>query len=165
VLIAVRGGAAAAANGSVGGDLVILVGVVASAAGYVAGGKLSPVLGTWATTFWGLASASIVLVPAVALLWPRTDWAAVGQIEWLAILYMALISSLAGYVAWFWALGRGGITRISAWQLGQPVITLVLAVSLLGEVITWQAVVAGAAIFAGTALAQWRRRTAVMPAE
>jgi drug/metabolite transporter (DMT)-like permease len=165
ILIGVRSGGGDAASGSVVGDLIILAGVVACAAGYVAGGKLSPVLGTWATTFWGLGSAAIVLVPAVALLWSRTRWTAVGPTEWLAVGYMALISSLAGYVAWFWALGRGGITRISAWQLGQPVLTLVFAVLLLGEVITWPAVVAGAAIVAGTALTQWRKRAAAVPTE
>jgi drug/metabolite transporter (DMT)-like permease len=163
VLIAVRGEGAGGA--SVGGDLVILIGVVSCAAGYVAGGKLSPVLGTWATTFWGLGLAALVLVPAVALLWSRTDWAAVGTREWLAVGYMALISSLAGYVAWFWALGRGGITRISAWQLGQPVITLVFAVLLLGEMITAPVLIAAAAIFAGTALTQLRRRLSIVPAE
>jgi drug/metabolite transporter (DMT)-like permease len=163
VLVGVRSGGTDAASGSVVGDLIILAGVVACAAGYVAGGKLSPVLGTWATTFWGLGSAAVVLVPAVALLWTRTRWSAVGPSEWLAVGYMALISSLAGYVAWFWALGRGGITRISAWQLGQPVLTLVFAVLLLGEVITWSALVAGAAIVAGTALTQLR--AAVVPAD
>jgi drug/metabolite transporter (DMT)-like permease len=165
ILIGVRSGEDPATSGSVVGDLIILVGVVACAAGYVAGGKLSPVIGTWATTFWGLASAAIVLVPAVALLWTRTRWTAVGPTEWLAVGYMALISSLAGYAAWFWALGRGGITRISAWQLGQPVLTLVFAVLLLGEVITWPAVVAGAAIVAGTALTQLRGRAPVVPTD
>jgi drug/metabolite transporter (DMT)-like permease len=165
VLIGARSKSTGAAAGSIAGDLVILAGVVACAAGYVAGGKLSAVLGTWATTFWGLGSAAIVLVPAVALLWTRTRWVDVGPTEWLAVGYMALISSLLGYVGWFWALGRGGITRISAWQLGQPVITLVLAVLLLREVITWPALVAGSAIIAGTALTQLRRRVPVVPAE
>ncbi len=165
ILIGVRSGGNAAASGSVLGDLIIFGGVIACAAGYVVSGKLSPVLGTWATTFWGLGSAAIVLVPAVALLWSRTRWTAVGPTEWLAVGYMALISSLAGYVAWVWALGRGGITRISAWQLGQPVLTLVFAVLLLGERITWPALVAGAAILGGTALTQLRKRTPVVPTD
>jgi drug/metabolite transporter (DMT)-like permease len=163
VLIAVRG--SGVESGSVAGDLIILVGAIACAAGYVAAGKLSPVLGTWATTFWGLGCASIVLVPAVALLWHRTDWAAVGSLDWLAIGYLALLSSLVGYIAWTWALGHGGITRMSAFQLLQPVLTAVFAVLLLGEVITWQVLVAGAAIVAGTALTQLRRRGPVVPAE
>ena len=158
ILIGVRPIDGVGPESSLAGDLVVLVGVVACAAGYVAGGKLSPVIGTWATTFWGLGSAAVVLVPAVVALWGRTDWTAVGSLEWLAVGYMALISSLLGYIGWFWALGRGGITQMSAWQLGQPVITLALAVLLLGEVLTWPAIVSGVAIVAGIALTQRRQR-------
>jgi drug/metabolite transporter (DMT)-like permease len=100
----------------------------------------------------------VVLVPAVALLWPRTDWSEVSAGAWLAVAYMALFSSLIGYVAWFWALGRGGIARISAWQLGQPVLTVVFSALLLGERVTVSLVVAGAAVLLGTALTQVRPR-------
>lgn len=158
VLIGVRVEGSPAAAGSVTGDLLILLGVLACAAGYVAGGKLAPAIGTVATTFWSLGSATVVLVPAVALLWPRTDWSEVSAGAWLAVAYMALFSSLIGYVAWFWALGRGGIARISAWQLGQPVLTVVFSALLLGERVTVSLVVAGAAVLLGTALTQVRPR-------
>jgi len=71
---------------------------------------------------------------------------------------MALFSSLLGYLAWFWALGRGGIARISAWQLGQPVLTVMLAALVLGERLTVPLMVAAAAVLAGTALTQRRAR-------
>lgn len=157
-LIGVRVEGSPAAAGSATGDLVILLGVLACAAGYVAGGKLAPALGTVATTFWSLGSATLVLVPALALLWSRTDWATVTLGAWLAIGYMALFSSLIGYVAWFWALGRGGIARISAWQLGQPVVTVIFSALLLGERATLPLVVAGGAVLIGTALTQVRPR-------
>jgi drug/metabolite transporter (DMT)-like permease len=153
LLITVRSSAATAA-GSVSGDLVIMVGVVACAAGYVGGGKLSPQLGALPTTLWSLALGTLVLVPAVIVLWSRTDWSHVGQSAWLAVGYMAVCSSLLGYLAWFWALGHGGITRISAWQLGQPLMTVVLAGLVLGERATWPLVLAGAAVLIGTALTQ-----------
>jgi drug/metabolite transporter (DMT)-like permease len=156
LLIASRGGAAAGVGGNVTGDLFIFVGVLACAAGYVAGGKLAPTLGTVATTFWSLAVASILLVPALLWRWPRTDWAAIGLGSWAAVGYMALCSSLLGYLAWFWALGRGGIARISAWQLGQPVLTVILAALLLGERLTLPLVAAGLAVLGGTALTQLR---------
>jgi drug/metabolite transporter (DMT)-like permease len=155
MLIFYRGsGPGEVAGASVTGDLVILVGVIACALGYVAGGKLSPVIGTWATTFWGLGGAAVVLVPVVGMLAPRTDWAAVGAAGWLSIAYMTLLSSFAGYLAWFWALGHGGIARMSSWQLSQPAVTLVFAALLLGEAITLPLLVSGAAILAGAWLAQ-----------
>ncbi len=154
VLISIRADDGSAAAGSVVGDLIILLGVLACAAGYVAGGKLAPQIGTFPTTFWGLGMANAILVPAIVLLWAGTDWSAVGAGTWLAVCYMALCSSFVGYIAWFWALGRGGITRISAWQLGQPVLTVVAAGVLLGERVTWPLAVAGAAVLLGTALTQ-----------
>jgi drug/metabolite transporter (DMT)-like permease len=154
LLIGVRADIGSAAAGSVIGDLIILLGVLACAAGYVAGGKLAPQIGTFPTTFWGLGTANVILVPALALLWARTGWSGVGAGAWLAVAYMALCSSFVGYIAWFWALGRGGITRISSWQLGQPVLTVVAAGVLLGERVTWPLAVAGFAVLIGTALTQ-----------
>ncbi|MDJ0951398.1 MAG: DMT family transporter [Alphaproteobacteria bacterium] len=136
------------------GDLIVLSGVVICALGYVTGGKLSPVIGTWATTFWGLALACLVLVPAFALLAERTDWSAVGSAGWLAIAYMTFLSSLLGYAAWFWALGHGGIARIGSWQFAQPVMTLGFAALILAEAITLPLLISAAAILAGTAIAQ-----------
>jgi len=160
-LIFYRSGGALLGDGaSIVGDLVILAGVVTCALGYVCGGKLSPAIGAWATTFWGLALATLATAPTLALLAHRTDWAAVGAAGWLAIAYMTVLSSLAGYAAWFWALGRGGIARIGSWQFAMPVTTLAAAAVVLGEAITWPLVLAGLAILAGTALAQMPSRQA-----
>lgn len=148
------GGALLAEGGSLLGDLIVLSGVAVCALGYVAGGRLSPVIGTWATTFWGLAAATVLLVPGFLLLAPRTAWDAVGAEGWAAIAYLTLLSSLAGYAAWFWALGRGGIARIGSWQFAQPVLTVLLAALLLGEAVTLPLLLSAAAILAGTALAQ-----------
>jgi len=147
-------GAILAESGNLSGDLVILSGVVICATGYAAGGRLSPVIGTWGTTFWGLTSALVILVPAFIALAPRTDWSAVGFAGWGAIGYMAILSSIVGYAAWFWALGHGGIARIGSFQFMQPVLTLVLAAILLGEHLTMPLIGSAATILAGTALAQ-----------
>lgn len=159
-LIGFRSGAAFAedSSASLTGDLVILLGVVICAGGYVAAGKLVPLVGTWAATFWGLGLTAIVLFPAVGALAYRTDWAAVDAASWTSIAYLALCASLVGYVFWFWALGHGGIARVSSWQMGQPVISVMFAAVLLDEAITLPLVIAGAAIVAGTALTQLQRR-------
>lgn len=141
-------------GGSVTGDLIILSGAGICALGYVAGGKLTPAIGTWSTTFWGLAIACLVLIPTFAVLAPRTDWSAVGIGGWAAIAYMTLMSSLLGYAGWFWALGHGGIARIGSWQLAQPAITLALAAMVLGEALTWPLLLSAGTILAGTAMAQ-----------
>ena len=88
------------------------------------------------------------------LLFPRTDWTAVAAPGWAAIAYMTFCSSIIGYAFWFWALGRGGISRIGVLQFAQPVLTLLFAVPILGEAITLPLVLSGAIIILGVAIAQ-----------
>jgi len=142
--------------GGTAGDLIVFVGTLVCAVGYVAGGRLAPAIGTWSTTLWGLSAALVVLIPAFVLRMGLTDWASVGTEGWSAIAYMTLLSSLAGYAAWFWALGHGGIARIGSWQFMQPVLSVLLAAALLGEAITPRLAAAAATILLGTALAQRR---------
>lgn len=118
---------------SIVGDLYVLVGCLSCALGYLTGGKLSPKIGTFATTFWGLALALIVLVPVFLAIVGRTSWQAVPLTGWLGIAWLTFFSSLIGYVLWYFALGRGGIGRIASLQLTMPVMTLVAAVVVLGE--------------------------------
>ncbi len=139
---------------SIVGDLIIFTGCVSCAAGYVAGGKLSPKIGTAATTFWGLSIALLILIPVFSSIASRTVWLEVPVQGWLAIAWMTFLSSLAGYALWFFALGRGGIDRIGSLQLMMPVITLVVAAIMLGEHLTVFLITICTAIMTGTFLAQ-----------
>ncbi len=139
---------------SVRGDLIILAGCVFCAVGYVAGGKLSPKIGTVATTFWGLSVALVILIPVFSAITGRTHWTKVPTDIWLAVAWMTFLSSLAGYALWFFALGKGGIARIGSLQLVMPVITLMVAAVLLDETLTPLLTSTCVAIVAGTYLAQ-----------
>lgn len=156
ILVSERGGPVTMDGASTAGDLIVLAGVGICALGYVAGGKVTPLIGTRATTFWGLACAAVVLTPVFIVLAPRTDWSAVSAAGWGSIAYMTLLSSLVGYALWFWALGHGGIARIGSLQFAQPVMTLVLAAWILAEPVTRTLVLSGVIILAGTWLAQRR---------
>ena len=156
LIFAHSGGALLTEAGDAVGDLIIFAGTLICAVGYVAGGRLAPAIGTWSTTLWGLSASLVVLIPVFVARMDLTDWTSVGSTGWSAIAYMTLLSSLAGYAAWFWALGHGGIARIGSWQFMQPVLSVLLAVLLLGEAITLQLAAAAATILIGTALAQRR---------
>ncbi|MGE5202783.1 MAG: EamA family transporter, partial [Acidobacteriota bacterium] len=67
---------------------------------------------------------------------------------------LALGSTILGYVCWYWALQRGGIARIGATQFAQPVIALLLAVTVLGEPLTLPLALAALLVVAGVAIAQ-----------
>ena len=138
------------ADATVAGDLIILTGCMFCALGYVAGGKLSGKIGSVATTFWGLASALLVLVPVFALVATDTTWIDVPAEGWMAIGWMTILSSLAGYGLWFYALGIGGIAKIGSLQLAMPVVTIVAAALVLGEAITTKIVFTTVVIIVGT---------------
>ena len=52
-------------------------------------------------------------------------------------------------MAWYWALGKGGISRIAGVQFSQPLFGLALAAVVLGERPGPVTLVAGAAILGG----------------
>lgn len=132
------------------GDLIILVGGMLCAIGYVAGGKLAPRIGAEATTFWGLSIALLILIPVFYKISGNTDWANMANKGWYAIIWMSLLSSIAGYALWFFALGRGGVRRIGSTLLAMPVITLCFAHLVLNEPITVFMLVICAGIVVGT---------------
>jgi drug/metabolite transporter (DMT)-like permease len=135
------------------GDFIILLGGMTCSIGYVAGGKMSRKFGTVATTFWGLATTLVILIPLFANLYSRTAWSHIPLEGWLSLGWMTLLSSFAGYVLWFYALSRGGIRRIGTLQFTMPIITLVMAVVVLGEQLTLALTLSCAVIITGTYLA------------
>jgi drug/metabolite transporter (DMT)-like permease len=151
-----RSGSMAAVNAgaSASGDLIVLAGAFVCAAGYVAGGRLAPRIGTSATTLWGLALALVLLVPVfVVQVAPATHWADIAVRGWLAMAWLALLSSLLAYALWFYALRHGGIGRISSLLLVEPAITLAIAAAVLGEPISLPLAIGCGVVVAGTYLA------------
>ena len=73
---------------------------------------------------------------------------------WGAVLFLAAVTSIAGYVGWYWALARGGIQRIATLQFLQPLSGLVLAALVLGERLTWPLAVGAAAVIVGVVIAR-----------
>ncbi len=142
---------------SLEGDLLVLLSCVFASAGYVAGAHAAREAGSWAVTVWGLVIGGFVLAPLVPWLIPLAELAASGLPVWSALIYLALLSSIVGYAAWYRALALDDIGRTGLIQFTQPVLSVVIAVVLLGETVTWPLAVAGAVIIFGVVLAQRRR--------
>lgn len=136
------------------GDFLALASCIAVAGGYVAGSRLSPSIGAWSVTAWGAILGSAVLLPVLAVLFTVHGWPKAGWVAWTATVWLALFSSLLAYVAWYWALAGGGVARISTLQFLQPVVTLLLAVTLFAEIMTPALMLSGAAILIGVAMAR-----------
>jgi drug/metabolite transporter (DMT)-like permease len=152
LLVSLRYGDLTEAPGSLRGDLVVLVSSVASSGGYVAGGRLARRMPSLAITFWGVTVGAVVALPLLLL--TDVHWTAVDAGGWAAIHYLALGSTVLAYIAWYWALDRGGIVRIATWQFAQPMVTVGLAALLLGEPVNPPLLLAGTIILFGIWLAR-----------
>lgn len=120
-----------AEGGLEAGHLYLLGSVLASAVGYAAGAQLTRRLGGWQVICWSLAAA-LPFFALAALVAPAPSPDAPAQI-WGALLYLALISQLAGFFAWYRGLALGGVARVSQVQLLQLFLTLIASALILGE--------------------------------
>ena len=111
-------------------DLLLVGAVVAASLGYVAGAKVTPVLGAERVISWVCVMALPRTVPGAWLTWPEQP---IALSAWLALGYVGVFSMWAGFFAWFRGLALGGALRVSQMQLLQPFIAIAASVPLLGE--------------------------------
>ena len=111
-------------------DLLLVGAVIAAALGYVAGAKVTPVLGAERVISWVCVMALPLTVPGALLTWPDQP---INTSAWWALLYVGVFSMWAGFFAWFRGLALGGALRVSQLQLLQPFVSILAAVPLLGE--------------------------------
>ena len=140
------------------GDLWMLGAVAAGALGYVVGGRLAAAMGGIDVILWALAVALPVTAPIATWLAWTTPLAA-SAAAWGGFAYVALVSQLVGFFAWYNGLALGGIARVGQLQLLQVFFTIAFAAALFGESVdpvTW---LAAAAVVACIALGRARTKT------
>jgi drug/metabolite transporter (DMT)-like permease len=153
-------GGRAAGEGSGGdatlvGDLIVLAAALVVSAGYVAGAMLPPRgVPSAAATYWGVALGAVVLAPLGVALLSADGLPHAGATAWAAVLFLAVVTSIVGYVGWYWALDRGGIQRIATVQFLQPLSGFALAAVVLGDSVTLPIAIGSALIVAGVVVAQ-----------
>jgi len=153
VLIGGRG--TTATDATLAGDLLVLAAALCVSAGYVAGAMLPPRgLSSLATTLWGVLLGTVVLAPLAVGLFAHDGVPSAGPKAWGSVVFLAVVTSILGYVGWYWALDRGGIARIATLQFLQPVSGFVLAAIVLGENVTVPIALGSALIVGGIVIAQ-----------
>jgi drug/metabolite transporter (DMT)-like permease len=152
VVLRVGGGDA---EPTLGGDLLILAAALVVALGYVAGALLGQAgYRSAATTFWGVAIGAVLLAPLGVGLFLADGVPDADATAWAAVVFLAVVTSILGYVGWYWALAHGGIARIATIQFIQPVSGIALAALVLDEALTPLLGVAAAVVIAGVWIAQ-----------
>jgi drug/metabolite transporter (DMT)-like permease len=157
---AVIGFASATGTGGLhAADLALLAAVAAGAVGYAEGGRLARTLGSWQVICWALLlAAPFVSIPVGLALWRHG--AAAPPAAWLGFGYVAVISQLLAFFAWYRGLALGGVARVSQIQLLQPFLTLLASALLLHEQITPATLLVALLVLISVALG---RRAAVAP--
>ena len=152
VLIGVRTESDISAGATVFGDLLCIAATLCAAFGYVTGARLAGRIGTFAVTFWGVGLAALIQLPLLWVLTRGFEWPGLAETAWLGVLYLAVGSTVVAYIAWYWALARGGAVRLGPTQFAMPVISLSLAAVMFAETLTPVILVAAAAIVGGIAI-------------
>lgn len=114
------------------GDGVMLAAVVMGGLGYAAGGTAARTLGGWQTICWALVLALPLMT--FASLWAVSaypvDLNAIPISAWAAFAYLALVSQLIGFFAWYAGLAIGGVGRVGQVQLLQVFMTVCAAAGM-----------------------------------
>jgi drug/metabolite transporter (DMT)-like permease len=139
------------------GDVLVFIGMFMGVVGYIAGARLTKEIGSTTVTMWSVVVAAALLIPLVAVHSGMETLRGIDAHGWMAILALGWGSTILAYLLWNRALADGGIAKIGALQLLQPVIGIGLALLLLGEPLTPPLVVATGVILSGVVLVQRER--------
>jgi drug/metabolite transporter (DMT)-like permease len=113
------------------GHVYLVLAVILAAIGYGSGTKVARQIGASPAICWALVFTAPVLVIAAFFVPPLPMNAPAPAV--FSLLYLALISQLAGFFAWFGGLARGGVARVSQIQQLQIFITMLASAYILGE--------------------------------
>ncbi len=111
-------------------DGLLLLAVLSTSVGYVAGARVAADLPAEQVICWVLVISLAITVPALLATWPALP---LRPSAWGGFAYVTLFSMWLGFFAWYRALALGGTVRVSQVQLVQPFLALLFAVPVLGE--------------------------------
>ncbi len=139
---------------SLSGDLLILSASALSASAYVAGARLAARITALNATLWCVGAAGLAVLPFAAVRAISVPWSSFGWGMWACLITLSYGPMLLAFIAWFWALAKGGVRRVAVFQFLVPPLSVLISVVFLGERLTLPLIVAMAAIFGGIALAR-----------
>ena len=151
LLVVSRGEFQLSAIGHIGtyGDVLILISAVNWAVFSVLSRKILQRLPASLMMFYvmlfGLGFSSLLFlmqngIPDIANLTSR---------GWLAILILGIFGSGLAYIAWYDALQNLPANQVGIFLFIEPLVTMLLALIILGEPVTWASLLGGAVIIAG----------------
>ncbi len=107
-------------------------------------------------TFLALSVTASVVVLLITCLVLGAPLSGFSIQAWISLAALGLFSHLSGYLAINYALGHLRASSVSVSLLGQPVITALLSIPLLGEMLSVQQIIGGTIVLLGVFLVNRR---------
>lgn len=83
------------------------------------------------------------------------DWKIIEGVDWLALVYSALMAVVFGFSAWYYAVQEIGSTRTAVYANLTPVAGLIIGMVFLGERLSFLQWIGAAVIFLGLIINRW----------
>jgi drug/metabolite transporter (DMT)-like permease len=139
------------------GNMLAIVSSMFYAAYLITTQKVRNALDTVSFTAISMFTSTLVLF--VICIVSETKLTGYTHNSWLALIGLALISQLGGWLLINWALGHIKSTSASVTLLGQSVVTALIAVPVLGELLTWPEAFGAVIVLGGIYLVHRRKST------
>ncbi len=153
VLVLLFGKGLAEARGTLEGDAWVLAAVVAWIVVTMEGKQLAAEIGPLKASAWMLVFAGVWVAFAAPFLLDARALGAAEPLTLAGVGYLVLLSSVASYLLWNFALSRADASAVAVFANLQPVGTAVAAWAIRGEPLTWVMVAGGALVLGGVRLA------------
>lgn len=144
---------------SLSGGIAVIVSAGCAGCANVVGKKYSESINSAVNLVVQMGVGSILLI-AAGLALERGTQMSFGYVSVFAILYLAVVGSVFGFVALYWLFAHMEVTRTSLFTFITPIVAVVLGWVILGESIDLNVAVGGCLILVGVALVNLTPKTA-----
>jgi len=118
------------------GNLLILVAVIAWAMFTVLGKDMIIKYGALRTTSAMMICGALMFAPVGLISASRFPFTELNGLHWGGVLYLAIGTSIIGYLLWYHALSRIEATKVAVFSNAQPVFATILSLVFLNYTIT-----------------------------
>jgi drug/metabolite transporter (DMT)-like permease len=115
------------------GDALIFFAVMAWATYTALGRKLIVKHGAMNSTVFTALIGTVMFAPVGIWSSVGYNYFSLSSGQWMQVLYLSLGTSIAGYVLWYYALGKIEASKVAVFTNGQPVVTAILAYIFLKQ--------------------------------
>lgn len=129
-------GKSSSAGATLWGDFLMYLGTAFFAFFSVFGKSYTRRMGSLTVTGIGFVSAAVCAAPFALYLGRSVDFTRVPLAAWLGLAYMAIFSSVIGYLIFNYALAHVPASRVAAFLYTQPIVATLMGWAFLSEKLT-----------------------------